>query len=243
LAKELVNKPPKTLLVTMIQAILRRQRRMRAGLKHTRLYHVFGERVLHSELWSLNLRSLAGGLSLGLFITFTPTIPFQMFLCAIGAILFRVNVFIAMATTWLTNPVTALPVYMAARQLGIYLFAESELLASALEMFKIEEGRGKMFIEQSLYLWAGSLVFSCVAATAGNLLIRFTWSSLAKARKLARRAKSDDPNASDDDFDDFDDFDALDDDDTDSVPQFDKPTGNSPTAEPPPAAEAPPPES
>lgn len=149
----------------------RKQMGIRRALKNTHLHHVLGERIFHSHLWAIDRRSLAGGLSLGLFVAFTPTIPFQMFLCTVGALLFRVNLPLALAACWITNPVTAVPVYLAGRNLGKRLFEETPLLLFSLDLFNLE-GRGRRFLEESTYLWTGCLIFGSAASLAGNLAVR-----------------------------------------------------------------------
>ena len=149
----------------------RRQRLMRISLRGTQLHRALGDRIMHSHLWALDSQAVAGGLALGLFIAFTPTIPFQMFLCALGALFFRVNLPIALAACWITNPVTAVPIYLAERRLGKHLFAQFWILRSVLEPFRAK-GRGGRFIEESTYLWAGALLFGTVSAVTANVLAR-----------------------------------------------------------------------
>ncbi|MDT8389459.1 MAG: DUF2062 domain-containing protein [Lentisphaeria bacterium] len=144
---------------------------MRRSLKDTRLHWMLGERIFHSHLWAVNTSAVAGGLSLGLFVAFTPTIPFQMLLCTFGALLFRVNLPIALIACWVTNPLTAFPIYMAGRRLGKLIFDHTPVLLAALDMFRLE-GRGRKIIEESTYVWTGCLVFSLTASLVGNALTR-----------------------------------------------------------------------
>ena len=43
-----------------------------------------------------------------------------------------------------------------------------------LEIFGFETRTGR-FMENSLYVWAGSLIFAMVAALAGNIALRILW--------------------------------------------------------------------
>jgi uncharacterized protein (DUF2062 family) len=147
------------------------QRSVRRSLRDTYLHRLLGKRLLARHLWALDRTSLAGGLSLGLFVAFTPTIPSQTILCGLGAILFGVNLPVALAACWVTNPLTAVPIYLTARRLGQWLFEGAPLLMAILDLFGIE-GRGRRFIEQSIYLWTGSLLFSLAAAAAGYATVR-----------------------------------------------------------------------
>ncbi len=65
--------------------------------------------------WVIKLRStpraIAGGLGLGTFIAFTPTMGVQLILAIIAATLFNMNRPAAMIPVWITNPVTVAPIY------------------------------------------------------------------------------------------------------------------------------------
>lgn len=150
---------------------LRTQRRMRRALRNTYVYRILGERIFHNHIWKVDVNSLAGGLALGLFVAFTPTIPFQMLMCAVGAVLLRVNLPMALAACWITNPLTALPIFLSARRLGVYLLENSAVAELALGLFGMETRTGR-FMEQAAYLWAGSLFLATVAALLGYLLVR-----------------------------------------------------------------------
>lgn len=147
---------------------------MKHGLRETYIHRILGERMFHRHVWVIDKRSIAGGVSLGLFVAFTPTIPFQMLLCVIGATLLRVNVAVSLVACWVTNPLTALPIYLSARRLGQYLFEHSEIAEFTLDLFRFENRTGR-FMEQSVYLWTGCLVFSAVSALLGNLASRASW--------------------------------------------------------------------
>lgn len=80
----------------------------------------FGTALHHHNLWHLHRRSVAGGLAVGLFAGLIPG-PFQMLSAAILSILCRVNLPVAVLTTWYTNPITIVPLYIAAFKLGTLL--------------------------------------------------------------------------------------------------------------------------
>ncbi len=65
--------------------------------------------------WVIKLRSspraIAGGLGLGTFIAFTPTIGIQLILAVVIATLFNMNRPAALVPVWITNPVTVAPIY------------------------------------------------------------------------------------------------------------------------------------
>lgn len=72
--------------------------------------------------WVLRLRSspraIAGGLGVGMFIAFTPTVGIQIILAVIVATICNVNRPAAIAPVWITNPVTVAPIYTFCYWLG-----------------------------------------------------------------------------------------------------------------------------
>ena len=54
---------------------------------------------------------IALGLAVGIFITWTPTIGFQMVLPILLAALLRANKFVGVPFVWISNPLTAVPLY------------------------------------------------------------------------------------------------------------------------------------
>jgi len=152
----------------------RRQEQVKRQLHNSYVHHLIGERLFHHHIWALDRYSLAGGLALGLFVAFTPTIPFQMLLAALGALFLSVNLPMAVLACWVTNPLTALPIYLAARRFGKFLLQDTEIVENVTALFGFQGYMGT-FMTQSLYLWAGTLVFSCVAALVGYLAVQLTW--------------------------------------------------------------------
>lgn len=77
----------------------------------------FANTLLHPRLWHLNRHSVAGAVAVGLACGLIPG-PFQMLGAAIACVLFRVNLPLALVTTLYSNPVTIVPLYMAAYAYG-----------------------------------------------------------------------------------------------------------------------------
>jgi uncharacterized protein (DUF2062 family) len=77
----------------------------------------FASTLLHPRLWHLNRHSAAGAVATGLFCGLIPG-PLQMLGAAFCAVVFRINLPLALFTTLYTNPVTIVPLYLAAFGLG-----------------------------------------------------------------------------------------------------------------------------
>ncbi len=88
--------------------------------------------------WVLKLRSsshaIAGGLGLGMFLAFTPTVGIQIILAVILATLLNVNRPAAMIPVWITNPVTVAPIYTFNYWLGLK-FVDGPPLSEVSSLF------------------------------------------------------------------------------------------------------------
>ncbi|MBL8446387.1 MAG: DUF2062 domain-containing protein [Zoogloeaceae bacterium] len=81
---------------------------------------LFGTTLLHPRLWHLNRHSAAGAAALGMFCGLIPG-PLQMLSAAIGCVVFRVNLPLALVCTLYTNPLTIVPLYFVAYTLGAWI--------------------------------------------------------------------------------------------------------------------------
>ena len=83
-----------------------------------------GPRLHHPNLWHLNRRAVAGGVAIGMLCGMIPG-PIQMICAALLALLFRLNLPVAVAATWYTNPFTIVPLYYGAYKLGVLLTGDT----------------------------------------------------------------------------------------------------------------------
>ncbi|MCH7343899.1 DUF2062 domain-containing protein [Pelomonas sp. CA6] len=84
-------------------------------------------------LWVAHRRRVAMGVAVGLAVGVIP-LPTQMVLAAAAAILLRANVAAAVAATWLTNPLTLVPIWSLAIFLGRLALGEHGPIASPREL-------------------------------------------------------------------------------------------------------------
>jgi len=106
-------------LRSLLKRILPEPHRVRDH-KHLRW---FGAWLHDPNLWHLNRHSAAGGIATGLFCAFIP-LPIHMIVAAAVAILFRVNLPLAVLLTWITNPFTFAPIFLFAYTVGSVLLQE-----------------------------------------------------------------------------------------------------------------------
>lgn len=121
-------------------------------------------------LLHLNRRSVAGGFSVGLFMAFVP-LPTQMIMAAAAAVALRVNIVIAVATVWLTNPITMPPIFYFCYRLGTWILntPQGPRFEPTLDWFWHEMGN----IWQPFLL--GCLVMAVTSALAGYGLAHLIW--------------------------------------------------------------------
>jgi len=89
-------------------------------VKKQRWLRPLGGMLHHPNLWHLNRHSVSGGVAIGLFCGLVSG-PVQMLSAALLAILFRVNLPIAAFTTFYTNPLTAVPLFIMSHKIGSLL--------------------------------------------------------------------------------------------------------------------------
>jgi hypothetical protein len=167
----------------MPRKFFRRYLPSHAAIRANRYVARFGSALQHHNLWHLHRRSVAGGVAAGMFAGLIPgSNPVQFAAGALLAILFRVNLPIAVAVTLYTNPFTIVPLYYLAFKLGqLVLMDESGAIpppALDLEGKTIGE-----WIPAALH-WLGSIgkpllvglpLLALLLSVAGYVAVRCGW--------------------------------------------------------------------
>ena len=83
----------------------------------SRSLKLFAPQLADPRLWHFNRHSLNKAVYIGVLSAFFP-LPGQMLLALTGALIFRANVPMALGLTWITNPLTTLPVFYAGYYIG-----------------------------------------------------------------------------------------------------------------------------
>ncbi len=92
------------------------------SIQQNRFVSFFGTLLHHHNLWHLHRRSAAGGVAAGLFAGLIPgSNPVQFFFATLFAVIFKVNLPIAVFVTLYSNPFTIVPLYIAAFTLGSWV--------------------------------------------------------------------------------------------------------------------------
>jgi hypothetical protein len=123
--------------------------------------------ILHSVLHADDPpHRLALGIAIGVFITFTPTVGFQMALVVFLAWLLRANKIVGLPIVWLTNPVTIVPIYYTCYRVGRFVLQQppvgfgwwSELSRPPKGWLPAAAFYSRRFTEIAWPLWMGSLL-------------------------------------------------------------------------------------
>ncbi len=141
----------------------------------------FRNSLLHPRLWHLNRHSAAGAVAAGMFCGLIPG-PLQMLGAAICALVFRVNLPLAMFVTLYTNPFTIVPLYLLAYQIGRLATGDSAGF-SAPPDFDLAHAIDWM---QAMLTWMigvgkplgiGLVLLAALLAIAGYVLTKAAWRS------------------------------------------------------------------
>jgi len=145
-------------------------------LPHSSYFHEhkslrFLTRVIDPNIWHLNRRSVSGGLWIGIFLAFQP-IPLQMPIAALLAIWTRVNLPLAVLTTWITNPLTFYPIYYLNFSVGcFFLGIDGTWSAADFSWDAIVNEAWRLMVP----LFLGSFVAGLTIATSCYWLTRLAW--------------------------------------------------------------------
>lgn len=166
-------------LKSLLQRIIPERKQIQ---EHRHLRH-FGDWLHDPNIWHLTRRSSAGGVAIGLFWAMMP-LPIQTIFAAATAIVMRLNLPLSIIFVWVTNPVTAAPIYYLAYKLG------SVLLNEPIQNIAFEFS-ARWITETLIHIWqpliAGCLLLGVCSAAIGNVVIRVLWRILLLRKWNQRR--------------------------------------------------------
>lgn len=161
-----------------------------ADLNANRALRIFGRLLTRPSLWHLNRHGVARGVAIGLVTGLIPG-PFQILSAAAFAIVFRANLAVAALTTFYTNPITFIPLYILAYKIGALATGVTAPPPPIAEF----EALGVIDMIKQAFLWIYSLgdtlliglaIQSTVFALVGYFAVQFGWRWVV-TRKWNRR--------------------------------------------------------
>ena len=155
----------------MPKKIIRKFMPYRTRITENTMIKKLGPRLQDPGIWHINRRSISGAVAVGLFCSLIP-VPFQMLLAAVVAIIFRVNILIAVPIVWVSNPVTMPPIFYFCYQVGV------SILGSTTRAFNFELSF-QWLANELEFIWQpfllGCLVVASVTSFLGYCVIRLLW--------------------------------------------------------------------
>ena len=139
--------------------------------------------LAHPVYFSINRRSITGGLALGVLVGVLPFIGHTP-VVVVAALLLRVNLPVAVLATWVANPLTWGPIFYGEYRLGAYLLGRTVPVLSLAQPW--EEIRDAL-LAAGRPLWVGAAVGALLAAGLTYLLANAAWRVTTRWR-LQRRA-------------------------------------------------------
>jgi uncharacterized protein len=135
----------------------------------------------HPNLWCLNRDSVAGAVAIGLFAGLVPG-PLQMLAAALLAIPLKKNLPVALITTFYTNPLTIVPLYVLAFGYGKLLLGATHHPAK-IQPFEWDWGHwidslyalGQWMLKLGPPLAVGLVALALTLAALGYAVVHVGW--------------------------------------------------------------------
>lgn len=147
------------------------------------------DHLLHDpHLWGIRRRTVVPAFALGLFVAYLP-FPGHMLTAALLAIVLRVNIPVAAASVWVSNPVTMGPMFYAGFEVG------RVLLRLPPQDFEFEMSFAWLG-ERFAYIWQpmllGCVLLGAILSLLGYIGLDLLWRSSISDYQAKRRAKHQD---------------------------------------------------
>ena len=147
--------------------------------------HFLSDHLHDPNIWHIHRRSSAGGAAIGMFCSFIP-FPVHTLSSAALAILFRVNLPIAVLFSFFSNPITIPPLFFFAYRLGTIILGLKE--KNVHFEFSID-WISKTFVHIWEPLLLGCFILGTLSSLITYFLIRLIWRISAVNKWENRRKK------------------------------------------------------
>jgi len=141
------------------------------SIQQNRHLQRLGPNLSAPNLWYLNRHSVIRAVTIALFVCYLP-VPGHMLYASLLSILFKANLPVAIATVWVSNPLTMPLMYFIAYEVGI------AVLQLPRQPFHFEPSFHWLFAEIDhimLPILVGALICGALLALLGNLATRLYW--------------------------------------------------------------------
>ena len=153
-------------------------------------------KLQQAPVWRMDRNSIAKGAAIGLLICYLP-LPCQMLLSAILACFFRANVSLAILITWISNPLTFVPITFFICQVGAWVLGTNNTFPKTLSPVEWTH-EGIQLLAHDLYLWfyalgkvylVGLPIVAFGSALLGYLVVQLGWRMAIYWRRRHRAAQ------------------------------------------------------
>jgi len=158
-------------------------------IQQNRWIQPFSAWLHHPNLWHLNRHSVSGGVAVGMFCGLIPG-PLQMVSAMIVSVLFRVNLPTALFTTLYTNPLTILPLYLAAYEVGVFVSGAPSLPLASLPELSWRNGLNELWLwllSMGKPLLIGLPLLALALSILGYLMVSVSWRLMVQLRWQRRQ--------------------------------------------------------
>jgi hypothetical protein len=164
-------------IIILVRRLMHRHAPSRDEVLESRWLRPFGERIRHSEFWRFTRRSVPRAVFAGLFIGIFLMVPgLQIVGAALLAIPMRANIPIAVAMTFLSNPLTTPFFLYAAIGVGARIGFHTDLAAfMALRGESVSQWMKWLLSDAAPALVSGLFLIGLGVALVGYIVSLFGW--------------------------------------------------------------------
>lgn len=145
----------------------------------------FAARLADPRLWHFNRANLTKAVYIGVFSSFFP-LPGQSILAIIGCLYYKANIPMSIVSTWVTNPITTIPIFYAAYYLGANILNEEVMgistvgkMLADLSLWVFSDGQNPFITYQDSFSLSAFLlglgILAVVTSTICGLAFKYFW--------------------------------------------------------------------
>lgn len=154
-------------------------------LLKNRSVQMFAPHLADARLWHFNRDCLTKAVYIGVMCAFFP-LPGQMLLALIACLIVRANVPMALGLTWITNPLTTIPIFYASYWVGAQILGEPMIslrlvghMLSAFSLWLFASGDNPFVTFRDAFSWSafclGLLVLAVICSLICGMTFKLFW--------------------------------------------------------------------
>lgn len=172
---------------------LKRLTPSKKSLAENPLLRPFKDRFMSPELWRFTRRSVPVGVAVGFLTAIIVLVPgFQIFVAVLLCPLFRCNIPVAVAATFINTPITTPPLIYASWLLGLFMMGKDRSVSAQVGDKLTDMSLGDWWswiISAGQPMLLGLFTIAIITASVGYLLSSWIWTHWVM-KKYRRRTKS-----------------------------------------------------